>query len=255
MRRLASAAGLTVALGLGACGGVAPWGDGSTVAGGAAGGAPLVCGEASFDEGELAAMLPSLATLSDEVRGAVDDLGEPAVDTSLDWRVVTADDEEVVLIRELDPDDPAAGQGETHGTARLAPITGAPNIPDGTWFVWGGSSCSPRHAESADGQAHLRLADIPEGDGTEVTLLVKERRCASGRSADGRIDLEGVTLTESEVGVRVSVRRPPGDGQTCPDNPWTQFTIDVGEPVGDRTVVDAYLVPARALPVGAEERR
>ena len=143
MQRI-TAACLAIVVALGACGG-----DGGSLRGltfdrGAPDGDGLMCGDASFERGELATM-PALDTLPDEVLLAVDDTGEPAVDTSLDWRVAAAGDE-VVLIRELDPDEPAAASGDTHGTTRLAPIHGAPNIPDGTWFVWGGSSCSSRLA-------------------------------------------------------------------------------------------------------------
>ncbi|MFP5252215.1 MAG: DUF6174 domain-containing protein [Actinomycetes bacterium] len=199
--------------------------------------------------------MPRVGMLPDEVVAAVDDAGAPAVDASQNWRVAAADDDEVVLIREVDPDEPAAARGDTHATMRLAPITGAPNIPDGTWFLWGTSSCTPRLADgAAEGQAELRLADLPSAGDTELTLLVRERRCASGRSAEGRIDLDELTLTEDEVRVRVSVRPPPGDAQDCQGNPWTPFSIEFGEPLGDRTVVDANLVPARELLVGTEER-
>lgn len=251
MHRSATAACLAIVLMLGACGGAGSLG--SLTDGLGTSGDELACGDASFERGELETM-PSLDTLPEEVLAAVDDMGEPALDTSLDWRVVETGDDEVVLIREFDPDEPAAAGGDTHGTTRLAPITGGPNIPDGTWFVRGGSSCSPRLADGAgDSQAKLRLADTPSPDDTELTLLVNERRCASGQSAEGRIDLDELHLTEEQVRVRVSVRPPPGSGQTCPANPWTPFTVDLDEPLGDRAIVDANLVPARELQVGTEE--
>ena len=238
---------LAVALVLAACGGV----DGS-VSDQGSGGRELACGDATFAEGELTTM-PTLDTLPDEALEAVDDTGVPALDTSLDWRVAEASDDEVVLIRAFDPEEPAAVRGDTHGTARLAPITGAPNIPDGTWFVWGGSSCSPRLAEAAgDEQAELRLADTPSADASELELLVRERRCASGQSAQGRIDLDQLARTDEEVRIRLSVR-PRSGGQDCQGNPWTPFTVELGEPLGDRTVVDASLVPARPLEVGTDE--
>lgn len=253
MHRVATLASLALVLVLGACGEAGSPSSGSDDVA-TSGNATLVCGDASFADGDLAAM-PPLDTLSDEILGAVDDTGEPAVDTTLDWRVAAADDDEVVLLRELDPGEPAAARGDSHGTMRLAPITDAPNIPDGTWFVWSSGSCSPRLADGAgDGQAELRLADTPAADDTELALLVMERRCASGRSAEGRIDLDELSLTEEQVRVRVSVRPPPGDAQNCQGNPWTPYTVDLGEPLGDRTVVDANLVPARELPVGTEER-
>lgn len=252
LQRSATTICLAVALVLSACGGI----DGSpgSMSDGRDGSdsRELACGDATFPEGELATM-PTLDTLPDEVLQAADDTGEPALDTSLDWRVAEASEDEVVLIRAFDPAEPAAARGETHGTARVAPITGAPNIPDGTWFVWGGASCSPRLAEAAgDDQAEVRLAETPSADATELELLVREWRCASGRSAEGRIDLDELTLTDEEVRVRVSVR-PRSGGQDCQGNPWTPFTVDLDEPLGDRTVVDAALVPARPLEVGTDE--
>lgn len=213
----------------------------------------LVCGDASFESTDLSE-LPALDTLSDEVLAAVDDAGDPVVDASLDWRVASSSDDEVVLLRELDPSDSATEAGHTHATMRLAPITGADNIPDGTWFQWAAGSCSPRLADGAgDDQADLRLAAAPAPGDTALRLLVMERRCASGASADGRIELDDLTLTADEVRIRISVLAPEGDAQTCPSNPWTPFTVDLGQPLGDRTVLDANLVPARELQVGKDE--
>lgn len=236
-----------------ACGGAggslgASGGDGA----GAGEGRELACGDATYREGALAAM-PALDTLSDDVLAAVDDTGTPVLDAALDWRVAESADDAVVLIRPLDPAEPGAEGGDSHATLRLGPITGAPNIADGTWFVWGGSTCSPRLADAAgDDQAELRLAAAPAATDTELALVVMERRCASGQSAEGRIDLDELEVTADEVRVRVAVRPPPGDAQTCQGNPWTPFTVDLDEPVGGRTVVDASLVPARPLPVGTD---
>lgn len=251
MQRIATATCLSLLLVLAGCGdGSGPSGEPSVDD--TPDGAALVCGDASLRDVELVD-LPSLDALPGEVLVAVDDAGNSAIDASLDWRVAASDDDEVVLIRELDPDDSAAVQGHTHATMRLAPITGVDNIPDGTWFQWAGSSCSPRLADGAgDDQADVRLAAAPTPEDTELQLLVMERRCASGRSADGRIDLDELTLTADEVRVRISVRPPPGDAHTCPSNPWTPYTIDLGEPLGGRTILDANLVPARELRIGSE---
>jgi hypothetical protein len=250
MRSLAIiTATMVVAAGCGGVGSGDP--DGPSVAGGGAPPAPLECGGVAIEDGDVTD-LPTLDTLPDEVVAAVDDLGEPVLDTALEWRVAQRSDDQVVLIRELDPQEPAAADGATHATAELGPITGAPNLPDGTWFLWGGSSCSPRVAGTGATQADLRLGDHPSPEDTEVTLLVMERACASGRSAEGRIELQDLELTPDEVRVRIGVR-PAGGAQECPGNPWTPFTVDLGEPLGERTVVDANLVPATPLVVGTEE--
>jgi len=49
----------------------------------------------------------------------------------------------------------------------------------------------------------------------------------------------------------IGVEAPPG-GQTCPSNPPTPFTIELDEPLGDRTLTDVAVYPERELAVAAE---
>lgn len=230
----------------GATGGVSPLSDGGD-------GQLLSCGDATWPEGELDD-LPPLDTLPEDVLAAVDDMGEPVVDRSLPWRVAVQDGPDVVLVRALEPNEPDATGGATHAALSLFRVDGEPTLPPGTWHIAGGDICTPRLAEGNEGgRAEVRLADTPSPGDTSLQLAVMERACASGQSAEGRVVIDELHLTDTEVRVRVSVIPPPGDDQTCQGNPWTQLEVDLGEPLGERTVVDANLVPAQELMVGTAE--
>lgn len=70
---------------------------------------------------------------------------------------------------------------------------------------------------------------------SRVPILVNEMECASGRSAEGRIEV-AVDYRPDEVEFDVGVR-PLGGDQTCPSNPNTPHTVDLNEPLGDRSIV------------------
>jgi hypothetical protein len=72
---------------------------------------------------------------------------------------------------------------------------------------------------------------------------------ASGRSAEGRIEIVELTETDDEVLVRLPVRPLEGD-QDCQGNPPTPFRIELDDPLGDREVVDAWVVPPRIVRPG-----
>ena len=64
-----------------------------------------------------------------------------------------------------------------------------------------------------------------------------ERECASGQPPVGR-EIRPVVLSGEEVlEIVVLIEAPGGLAQTCQGNPWHRTTIDVGEPIGERTLV------------------
>ncbi|HEX6234808.1 MAG TPA: hypothetical protein VFZ63_16890 [Jiangellaceae bacterium] len=94
-------------------------------------------------------------------------------------------------------------------------------------------------------------AALSPGDAS-VDLLVHERACASGESADGRIKLIELNETTEQIQLRIGVRPRDGD-QDCQDNPPTPFTIDLSEPLGDREIVDASVLPPRPVTVDVNQ--
>ncbi|HAS12093.1 MAG TPA: hypothetical protein DCS55_16490 [Acidimicrobiaceae bacterium] len=77
-------------------------------------------------------------------------------------------------------------------------------------------------------------ADLDPATST-VPILVNERECASGASAEGRIEVT-VDYRPDEVAFDVGVR-PRGGDQECPSNPTTPYTVELDEPLGDRSIV------------------
>jgi hypothetical protein len=95
------------------------------------------------------------------------------------------------------------------------------------------------------GEIHLPSGQAINRDRSEVEILVVEQECTGGRDAAGRVE---VIIEASPDQVRLVAAVQPLDGaQPCPDNPPTPVTVNLGEPLGDRTVVDAGRYPARRL--------
>jgi hypothetical protein len=113
--------------------------------------------------------------------------------------------------------------------------------------VGGDATVGP--AQSAD----IRVATYLEDDMTEIPLRVTEKACASGRSAEGRIEVLEATLTDSELRLDVGVVPFAGD-QQCPGNPETPYTLVLDEPLGPRDVVDANSQPNRPILLGTRRR-
>lgn len=72
---------------------------------------------------------------------------------------------------------------------------------------------------------------------TEIPVLVRERSCASGQLATGRIRA-AVSYSDQEVTISVGVQ-PLGGFQTCPAV-LTPYVVELSEPLGDRTLVDGH---------------
>ena len=191
---------------------------------GAADGTAVDCGGSTYDSTTLADA-PPVSSLPAGPAGAVDDVGAPAFDPALDWRVVSQSDHRVDLVRELDePYDHGGGDVRTHESRSLERITGEL------------------------GDADLALAHTRSPGDTSIDLFVRERACVSGQSAEGRVEVVALVETTEQIQVSIGVRRLPG-GQTCPGNPPTPFTLELDEPFGGREIVDVSVVPLRPVAV------
>ena len=69
-----------------------------------------------------------------------------------------------------------------------------------------------------------------------LEILVRERACASGQPAEGRIQRPSIDYREDAVVVTIRVRPRPG-GQTCPGNPVTPYTLELSEPLEGRQLL------------------
>ena len=210
------------------------------------------CGRAVFERDALEDA-PPLEALPDDPAGpasAVDDLGEPAFDPTLDWKVVFASEERVELLRALDaPIVRGDGDVRTHESRTLEHHPdGFGDVP-GTWFLMAAGECTPRLVAPAGmGVADLTLGSEPQPDDTSLDVLVLERACANGETADGRVELLALEETDDEIRLHIGVR-PREGASNCPGHPPTPFTVELDQPVGERTIVDVAIVPPRALAV------
>lgn len=119
-------------------------------------------------------------------------------------------------------------------------------LQDAGWQVGGWGECTPRVALPA-GLGPAEWAFDPDqprpGPDTEVfDAMVTELSCNSGKPADGRIVGPEIVRSETTVLVIFAVRPRPGV-QDCPSNPATRVTVDLGEPLGDRELLDGGRLP------------
>lgn len=248
MQRRTVVVGILVALIGTACGGTPPRPTVSEGgAGTAAAGGEVECHGVIYDPAALADA-PLATSLPDGPRSALDDGGEPAFDPAQDWRVVHESTDRVDLVRELDePLDQGGGDIRTHEVRSIEVITGATNVPDGTWMLTLAGPCAQRVAGAGDvGEADLTLAEPADPDATTLALLVTERACASEQSADGRIEVLSLEETDTEIRLRIGVRPLPGP-QNCPSNPPTPFEVDLQDTIGTRAILDVAVEPPREI--------
>ena len=201
-----------------------------------------------------AAVLTDGATadqLGDEATAALDGASVPEIEAD-QWRVLTESDTQVYLVRELPKPRDNDGERRTH---ELLGIEWTDQTEEGGegWQLWQYGDCALRYDLSGLGDAIVALDpdNPPDPASSQVHLLVTEVGCAGGKPADGRVRLERLAELEDRVELVIGVEAPEG-AQTCPSNPPTAFTVELDEPLGDRTVVDGAVYPVLELAVAAE---
>lgn len=116
---------------------------------------------------------------------------------------------------------------------------------EGAWRFARGGDCRPSlvlPGGIGDADWVPDPGDPSPAASTQVfTALVTERSCASGRSSDGRIVGPALLMTPSQVLVGFGVRSLGGG--YCIGNPSTPVVVDLGEPLGDRALIDAGHLP------------
>jgi hypothetical protein len=117
----------------------------------------------------------------------------------------------------------------------------------GPWIVTGWGDCQPQRVLPPglnDASWTLDPAEPRPGPDVQMfTALVTERECASGQSSEGRVVGPDILALGDEVLVTFAVRPLRGDTQTCPGNPVTRVTVDLGSPLGDRQLLDGGTLP------------
>lgn len=117
----------------------------------------------------------------------------------------------------------------------------------GAWRVAGYGQCWPQADVGPGlGPASFRVAPHEEltPELTEIDVLVTERACNSGEDARGRI-VEPAVITGPQTVTVVFGVVPREGALECPSNPETLFVLRLGEPLGDRALLDGSEVPPR----------
>ena len=85
-------------------------------------------------------------------------------------------------------------------------------------------------------------APVPTATTTTLSLELMELSCTGGRSPEGRVLDPLVIYEERSILIAFAIRDLPG-GHDCPGNPAYAYVLELTEPLGDRTLLDASKVP------------
>ncbi|WP_309107928.1 hypothetical protein [Arthrobacter sp.] len=164
------------------------------------------------------------------------------------WLIAEESSDRVMLMNKLAvPED--NGWGDVREYEYIVISTDVPEEPGKSgWALVGASTCTPTLdlGELSVGAVSLDSSLPPAPDSDRLALLVTEFACNSGQSAEGRVELVKLTETESTVEIVLGVRAS-GLGGSCQSNPATPVTVDLERPLGDRTVLNAAVMPAREI--------
>jgi hypothetical protein len=138
------------------------------------------------------------------------------------------------------------GEPSGPGTGDPPYAYAALELRDGQWAPTGWGQC--RIELEADGWGNARFgldpALRPDPQSRTVPVLATEVACAGGQTPQGR-EVRSVVLDETDEMVSIVILvEPPTGGQTCPGNPSFEFQVNLGSPLGDRTILDASVYPA-----------
>ena len=157
-----------------------------------------------------------------------------------DWSIVTQTDQELVLFGS--PLEPTA-DGPQYASASF-------DREAERWTPHSWGQCRIELTAPGFGPARFILDPDHQPDPAASTLavLATEMACTSGEAPKGR-DVKSVVVAQDDdsVSVVVLVEPPTGD-QDCQGNPSFPLEVDLGSPLGDRTVFDGGVQPALERP-------
>jgi hypothetical protein len=181
--------------------------------------------------------VPPIAAAADGVEAAMRtflDNEEGAFWPQEGWRVLHETPERVLVVH--------VGDRSNAADAGLSFMTIEADGDDWRWAGSSGGADCPLQFQLDEGLGIVEWEldpDHPEPgpDVTVVHVLATERDCASGQPMDDRLNDPVVLADESQVSITFSVAPLTGEAD-CPDNPATAVEVDLGEPLGDRRLVD-----------------
>lgn len=135
-----------------------------------------------------------------------------------------------------------------------APETTKPNTTVATTF--GGSSGEPPVATATTAPPRVPRSEPEPGDeavwfigqdnpplpsGSSVSVVVTRLGCHGG--VTGQVLEPGVILGSDSIAITFTVEPAAEGTYTCPGNDLVPYVVDVGEPIGPRSLVDGACLP------------
>lgn len=99
------------------------------------------------------------------------------------------------------------------------------------------TGCATHTPDEINAQWDLADPQAVVAESQELDLLVTRIGCGSGVTGD--ITVTKVMTSEDEVSIGLTVEPLKGDTHTCQSNEVVPYTIDLDEPLGQRTLIDA----------------
>lgn len=165
-----------------------------------------------------------------------------------EWSVVTESPDRLVLVRALDePQDLGGGDLRTHELLAVE-VVDASNVPPPGWALRAWTSCSFAVPGAGSATVTFDPDSPPDPTSAQVALLVTETRCNSGEDAEGRVEVIELRETADTVEVVLAVRPRDAGAADCQSNPPTPFVLELEDPLGDRELLDASVIPSRPVP-------
>ncbi len=148
------------------------------------------------------------------------------------WQLIFLDGSGALFLLRARPDE-----GFAYYSAELA-------LEDSTWAYVRSEQCDIQPMFEDVGRAHWELApgETVRTSSQTFSVLVTELECASGTSPEGRIVPAAMLRYEDSVVVVFGVDPLPGP-QTCEPGPPAEVTLDLGEPLGERQLMDGAELP------------
>ncbi len=102
-------------------------------------------------------------------------------------------------------------------------------------LLWIGA-CGSGGADGDTAVWEIDASSTPTAESTAFTASVTRLGCASG--VTGEVQEPEVTIEEDRVVVTFTVESLSGGAYYCPGNDWVPYEVEVGEPIGNRELVD-----------------
>jgi len=161
-----------------------------------------------------------------------------------DWTVADETEETVTLWRELGRDESGGHLHYDHAFVTFERTWAAAG-----WSLAGGGSCSLLLdvGELHNAAVTLDPAHLPDPRDTSIHLLVTESGCASGRDAEGRIEILEVNDFRTVVEFVIAVRPITDAVAFCPGHPATPVEVKLAYPLSNRILMDGARIPATEI--------